>query len=123
MRKMIVVTSVVLAAAFLGGCAGNGLAGGSPLPSASQSLMHRVHSAGEIGGGPPAISPHGEIGGGPPAISPHGEIGGGPPAISPHGEIGGGPGTAAEIGGGPGAAHAKAHRLAEIGGGPATGKH
>ena len=47
MRKMIVVSGVVLAAALLGGCAGNGLAGGSLLPTAPQSLtQHAGHHAG-----------------------------------------------------------------------------
>ncbi|HYL26761.1 MAG TPA: hypothetical protein VEW74_02940 [Candidatus Nitrosotalea sp.] len=58
MRKMIVVTGLILAGSLLGGCAGGGLNGGSMLPSAPQS----VHHFSVVGGGP---APASVVGGGP----------------------------------------------------------
>src|ERR1700747_3170336 len=109
MRNSIVVVGVVLAAALLGGCAGNGLSGGSPLPSAPQSLMHQTLHSGHgatpgnvVGGGP---SPANVVGGGP---RPANVVGGGP---SPANVVGGGPSPANVVGGGPSPANV-------VGGGP-----
>jgi hypothetical protein len=48
MRKIIGVISVMLAAAFLGGCAGGGISGNSMLPTANQSVFRHLDS---VGGG------------------------------------------------------------------------
>lgn len=109
MRKMIVIVNVVLAAALLGGCAGNGLGGGSPLPSAPQSVQHH---ATVVGGGP---TPASQVGGGP---TPASQVGGGP---TPAQQVGGGPTPAQQVGGGPTPAKKKAHRLDLVGGGPTPG--
>ncbi len=98
MRKMIAVTGLVLAAALLGGCAGGGFTGGSPLPSANQNLMHHLDS---VGGGPVPKSDLRRLD----------SVGGGPVPRTDLRRMD-------SVGGGPVVAHKRAHRLDSVGGGP-----
>ena len=87
MRKMIGVVAVALAVALLGGCAGGGIAGSSPLPSTALSSMHSLDS---VGGGP-------VVAGGPSRMHSLDSVGGGPVVAGRHSRmhsldsVGGGP--------------------------------
>jgi hypothetical protein len=116
MRKTIVSLSVIIAAALLGGCAGN-MSGGTLLPGTGQFSAHRL----DVTGGGPVPSPDRlhrlDVTGGGPVPGPHKvrhlDVTGGGPVPAP-----GGIRHLDVTGGGPVPAPGLFNRLDVTGGGP-----
>ena len=94
MRTLIAGSALVIVALLLGGCAGNGLGGGSALPSAGVSQIHPLDS---VGGGP-SLHSMDSVGGGPTKKGHSGPRGfhsldsvGGGPSFHNMDSVGGGP--------------------------------